>query len=853
MNKTNQVTNQPGLHPFAKYSTQYRALLTTLVGIFFAEVVAMVVIFFLDIPSYWLTTLVDSSIMVTLIFPLLYYFSLRPLLKEIADKEKAETALHNSHKELETLVVERTKALAKTNEALRKSQDELEMRVQERTRELEKANQGLLAEIAERKRVAAQLRLQTQALESAANGIFITDKTGKIVWANQAISDMTGYERNEIVGHSPNILQSGQHPAEFYRDIWDTVNTGKVWHGEIVNRKKSGEIYIEEQTITPVLDDSNEIGHFIAIKQDITEQKQASEALQRANQELLLMSQAEHQQRLLAEGLVQSLIALNTSLDLTSVLDQIMEQALRVIPATAVAIILVQDKQAIIARQLGKKSYPKATGSLSDTLSLDAFPIWKMICEKNESVIVPDTSKNPNWRSIQSSDWIRSSLCAPLTVSGQVIGIINLNSDIPNTFQPEMAGMLKAFATPAAVAIQNARLYSAEQKARLNAETLSAASTALTQTLEFESVLEVLLDYMQIAIPYDAAMIVLSEEESHYHARMIRDTQACPLYVDEVNSLIEVKWGSLIEGQIQKREAVLVPNVSQDPKWRVPKDFEKIRCLLSLPLETKDKVIGVVIVIRADVETINNQNSQIAQAIVSQAAVAMQNAWLFEQVRAGREHLQMLSRRLVEVQETERREIARELHDETGQALTSLKLGLRLLEKDANNPKNVIGHVAELRETTDNVMESLHRLAMNLRPASLDHLGLIATLKNFVDNVRQQSGLKAKFRALGFSNELGIPENIETALYRIVQEALTNIIRHANASRADVILEHRDNKIVLIIEDDGRGLGTRELSSPDHLGIIGMRERTEQIGGKMILESTRGMGTTIVVEVPFGN
>lgn len=669
------------MHPLSKYSTQYRALLTTLVGIFFAEVVAMVIIYYLDIPSYWLTTLVDSSIMVLLIFPLLYYFSLRPLIKEIANKEKAETALQNSYKELENLVAERTKA----------------------------------------------------------------------------------------------------------------------------------------------------------------------------NEELLLMSEAEHRQRLLAEGLVQSLIALNTSLDLTSVLDQIMQQALRVIPATAVAVILVQDRQAVIARQLGKTSYPKAAGSPGDTVPLDSFPLWKLVCEKKESVIIPDTTLDPNWQAAQSSDWIRSALCASLTVSGQVIGIINLNSDVPNAFKPEMTGMLRAFATPAAVAIQNARLYAAEQKARLNAETLSAASTALTQTLEFESVLEVLLDFLKIAIPYDAALIVLSEEESRYHARTIRDSEACPLFVDEVNSLIEVKWGALIEGQILERETVLVPDVDQDPDWKAPQEFDRVRCLLSLPLETKDRVIGVVIVIRAEINSISSQNSQIAQAVVSQAAVAMQNAWLFEQVRAGREHLQMLSRRLVEVQETERREIARELHDETGQALTSLKLGLRLLEKDATHPKNVIAHVAELRETTDNVMESLHRLAMNLRPASLDHLGLIATLKNLVDNVRQQSGLKARFRALGFSNELGIPENIETALYRIVQEALTNIIRHAKATRADIILEHRDHKLVLIIEDDGRGFGTRELSSPEHLGIIGMRERTEQIGGKMILESTRGIGTTIVVEVPFGD
>jgi signal transduction histidine kinase len=182
-----------------------------------------------------------------------------------------------------------------------------------------------------------------------------------------------------------------------------------------------------------------------------------------------------------------------------------------------------------------------------------------------------------------------------------------------------------------------------------------------------------------------------------------------------------------------------------------------------------------------------------------------------------------------------------------------MKLGLLMLEKDAEHANKVVSHVGRLRQTTDQVMESLHRLAMNLRPASLDHLGLIETIKNLIDSLGEQAGLKAKFRTLNINGDLQLPETIETALYRVVQEALTNVIRHADATRVDVILEHRNNKLIIVIEDDGKGLDTRELYPADHLGLLGMRERANQLGGQMQIDSTKGVGTTLVVEVPIEN
>ena len=138
---------------------------------------------------------------------------------------------------------------------------------------------SIVADITERKRTEAQLRLQGAALESAANAIFIVDREGRITWVNPAFTRLTGYTLEEVLGQTPRLLQSGKHDQAFYKNLWDTILSGQIWHGEIINRRKDGSLYTEDQTITPVRDEHGEISHFIAIKQDITERKQAERSL----------------------------------------------------------------------------------------------------------------------------------------------------------------------------------------------------------------------------------------------------------------------------------------------------------------------------------------------------------------------------------------------------------------------------------------------------------------------------------------------------------------------------------------------------------------------------------------------
>jgi PAS domain S-box-containing protein len=155
---------------------------------------------------------------------------------------------------------------------IRVYEQELQDKVAERTREL-------ALEIAERKRAEESLLIQNTALQSAANAILITDRDGRIISANKAFSQLTGYPQEEVVGNKPNILKSGSQPLSFYQNLWETILSGEVWKGEIENRRKDGSLYLEEMTITPVRQAGGEISHFIAIKQDITERKRLQHQL----------------------------------------------------------------------------------------------------------------------------------------------------------------------------------------------------------------------------------------------------------------------------------------------------------------------------------------------------------------------------------------------------------------------------------------------------------------------------------------------------------------------------------------------------------------------------------------------
>jgi signal transduction histidine kinase len=203
-------------------------------------------------------------------------------------------------------------------------------------------------------------------------------------------------------------------------------------------------------------------------------------------------------------------------------------------------------------------------------------------------------------------------------------------------------------------------------------------------------------------------------------------------------------------------------------------------------------------------------------------------------------------RRVVAGQELERRRLARELHDETGQALTSILLGLKQVE-EASSPESARAAAAELREQIVDTLQNVRRLAVELRPSALDDFGLAPALERLAEAFGEQSGIAVDIQTNLDSQRLA-PE-VETALYRIVQEALTNVAKHAEATRVSIVVTRRENSVTAVIEDDGQGFGAGG-GTGDGLGLVGMKERVGLLGGRLALESTEGAGTTVVAEVP---
>jgi len=228
------------------------------------------------------------------------------------------------------------------------------------------------------------------------------------------------------------------------------------------------------------------------------------------------------------------------------------------------------------------------------------------------------------------------------------------------------------------------------------------------------------------------------------------------------------------------------------------------------------------------------------------------NEQLEERVRERTSEVEALFRRVVSVQEAERQRIARDIHDQLGQAITALRINLEALQTRSAAPEAFEEQAARTMRLAEELDRTADFLTWDLRPAALEHLGLPAALSALVSGWSERFGVIAEFRA-PWPEGLRLAPETESNLYRVVQEALHNVAKHAQATHVIVFLEHQSDLIVLIVEDDGRGFSPDELasrSSAGHLGMLSMQERATLVGGELSVESTPGHGTSLFVRVP---
>ena len=343
------------------------------------------------------------------------------------------------------------------------------------------------------------------------------------------------------------------------------------------------------------------------------------------------------------------------------------------------------------------------------------------------------------------------------------------------------------------------------------------------------------------------------------------------LALDQVIGLVNVQAGGVfVEGAEGGVEPVIVArNLAEEEISRTwldghrPNDRMEVRLkqcegmdLLCVPIATSDKVLGEMFICCPGRHWLSDTGLQLLVSIGSQLAVAVENARLYQAVRREEAATSTFLRKYIAAQEDERKRIARELHDETAQSLTALAMAI---ETAVQAPTRAAGEVRALlapaRSLTERVSREIDRIIRDLRPSLLDDLGLLEALGWYADNRLKPLGIQVTFETIG--SERRLPPELETSLFRVAQEAMSNIARHAEAENVSLTMEFGDDYVALDVEDDGCGFDVERTlargkngGDDSPFGLMGMRERVELLGGSLLVESRPGQGTSVTVRVP---
>ncbi len=431
---------------------------------------------------------------------------------------------------------------------------------------------------------------------------------------------------------------------------------------------------------------------------------------------------------------------------------------------------------------------------------------------------------------------MHSFLGVPILLRGVAYGNLYLTEkESGEDFTDEDQELVTLLASQAAVAIENARLYEAATEWSRQLESLNEVGNALATETDLDRLLDLVARRLRELLGARIVIVLLPSGVDELRFVAIAGEGVEDLRGETVPRSRSKSGRVLERGHSERVDSVLDdPEVNRDVSRRLG-----ARTGVWVPLVARSRTIGVLVAhdkLGADARFSDN-DLRLAETFASRAAVAVD---LSE--RIARDAL----RRVVDAQELERRRLARELHDETGQALTSILLGLKRLE-DIVGEGEPRAAVAELRALVVATLQDVRRLAVELRPKVLDDFGLVAALERLTETFAEQTGIEVQFTATLPPERLS-PE-LETALYRIVQESLTNVVKHARATRVSILLTRKNGAVAAVVEDNGQGFDPDDVREGG-FGLEGMRERVGLLGGRLQVESGRTTGTTLVAEVP---
>lgn len=380
---------------------------------------------------------------------------------------------------------------------------------------------------------------------------------------------------------------------------------------------------------------------------------------------------------------------------------------------------------------------------------------------------------------------------------------------------------------------------------------LNAIATTVNQSLDIEDILGQALDEVLQLTGVDVGAIFLQQEQlGNLQLLAHRGLSEEAAHLASRMGMLDGSCGGVMEaGQV-----IVVPDLSRYRGRRAASlQRERLTTLVHVPLAAKGCILGSICVGTRNQRDFNAEEQEMLTAIGSQIAVAIENARLYAEVQ-HKEHLRgQILNKLISAQEEERKRIARELHDDTSQALAALLFAVEEgLEMD--NLEEIRDKLSGMKELTMHTMEEIYKLIYDLRPTMLDHLGLVPALRSFAQSRLEPAGVRVTIQEA--SAPCRLPPEVETALFRVVQEVITNIARHASARNVSIIFQFENDMAMVSVEDDGLGFDMVEVThSPNPqrgLGLMGMLERVELLGGQMEIDTAPGYGTQIHIQVPTG-
>ena len=658
-------------------------------------------------------------------------------------------------------------------------------------------------DITERKR--AQEALQESALwlrgifDSQQDAVFVVTPDRRLLNMNAAAERMVGYSLEEVKGLSTEVLHvDRQHYIEFGEHIRDAFARGELARFEFHLKQKNGEIFPTEHTVSLLRNMVGEPVGIVSVARDITERKRMEEALR----------ETEQKHRLVLDHVDEIVYMVRITED----------------DPYGGTVQLVSNR---VKNLLGyhPEEFLADPGLWFGAVHPEDIPALK---ESTQDILATKNVGTRIYRLRHKETgeyrWMEDRVRPQLDDAGNLIGIFGVARDVT----------------------ERKRAAEALVKRTEQLETIRLISQEITRELHVPTLLQLITRRAAGLVGTTSGVIYLWDE-----AAQVLNPQAW-LGLGDWFKDVRLRLGEGVAGLIAERRTGIFINDYRS--WPAAVRLVLAHCgitaVLGEPLLYQDHLLGVI--------TVNNEglarpftegDREILSLFATQAAIAIENARLFEQVRAGRERLRALSRRLVEVQEAERRHLARELHDEIGQVLTGLKLSLEMSKRLAAG--KVRASLGEAERLVSDLMVQVRELSLALRPAMLDDLGLLPALLWHIERYTATTRVQAAFEHTGLEGRF--PSDVETAAYRIAQEALTNVARHAGVSEVKVRLWADAATLGLQIEDRGTGFDPGAvLAAGTSGGLFGMRERAVLLGGDLRVESAPGGGTRVTAELPVG-